>query len=218
MERPLSSGKRLPAVPETGTGYGTPGPDPGNSGLFYLGEMKYLFVFFNLSTLSSRDSLEFTDVNSVLKKSKKEGTSEEEATDPAENVKSKRHRKAANEEEFQNCNELASDATHELGSEFDCSASRIFSRSEPNLLLETEQASKLTSFEARENQGGKISNSGESDITEPLAAKPVMFSLVKLARNGLLFFSLPVNHFSNIVAVLTNIFQSMDSGEIKPPL
>jgi len=40
---------------------------------------------------------------------------------------------------------------------------------------------------------------------------------VKLARNGIIFFSLPGNHVTDIVGVLAKIFQAMELGEIKRP-
>lgn len=176
--------------------------------------------YFDLSTCASRDNLGSADASRILKRSKTEQTSEEMAeehgVDLVENAESRWHRKTAEEEEFPSCTPT-SNALDELESEVDCSASAASYHSEPNLIPEIGQASKQSSFLTGHIPEGKRLNSGDADVNEPFK-KTVMLSLVKLARNGIIFFSLPGNHVPDIVGVLAKIFQAMELGEIKRPL
>ncbi|KAH9288022.1 hypothetical protein KI387_032139, partial [Taxus chinensis] len=86
-----------------------------------------------------------------------------------------------------------------------CPESGVSSVYDPNLVPEPV-----------ENAGAMIS-SGDAHLPGPFTGKSVTPSLVKLARNGILFFSLQGNCFPNIVGILVKIFQAMNSGEMKPP-
>lgn len=175
--------------------------------------------YFDLSTCASRDDLGSADASQILKRSKTEQTSEgmteAHGVDQVENATSKRHRKTTKEEEFSSCIPT-SDALDDLESEVECPAS-TGSYGEPSSIQEIGQASEESSFITDHIPEGKHLNSGDADLNEP-AKKSVVLSLVKLARNGIIFFSLPGNHVQDIVGVLTKIFQAMESGEIKRPL
>lgn len=176
--------------------------------------------YFDLSTCASRDDLGSADASRILKRSKTEQTSEEmteeHGVDQVENETNKRHRKTTKEKEFPSCIPT-SDALDDLESEIDCPASTASSYCEPNSIPEIGQASEQSSFVTDHIPEGKCLNSGDADVNEPFK-KSVVLSLVKLARNGIIFISLPGNHVRDIVGVLAKIFQAMESGEIKRPL
>lgn len=184
--------------------------------------MDILQKCFDLSTSASVDDLGSANACRILKRSKTEGVSEEiaeeHAVDLVESAKSKRHRKTAEEEEIPNCNTVASDVVDELESEVDCAASRASCYGEANSITEIGQASKQSSLVTEHiPEGKKCLNSADAGVNEPFK-KSAMLSLVKLARNGIIFFSLPGNHVPDIVGVLEKIFQALESGEIKRPL
>ncbi|XP_057830222.2 uncharacterized protein LOC131041213 isoform X2 [Cryptomeria japonica] len=172
--------------------------------------IEILQKFFNLSTCTSRDATGFTVNLKGLEKSKIENnyevTAEEEAVDVVENAQRKRPRMAPNSEEFPSCTMLDSSTIHGSVSEVHCPESVISSIDDPNLVPEP-----VENPEAKKNSGG-------AHITESFTGKSFMPSLVKLARNGIIFFSLPGNCSPNIVRVLAEIFQAMNSGEIKAPV
>eukprot|EP00252_Welwitschia_mirabilis_P017510 TRINITY_DN38798_c0_g1_i1.p1 TRINITY_DN38798_c0_g1~~TRINITY_DN38798_c0_g1_i1.p1 ORF type:complete len:377 (+),score=82.62 TRINITY_DN38798_c0_g1_i1:134-1264(+) len=56
-----------------------------------------------------------------------------------------------------------------------------------------------------------------NDKTEPCNSSCTALSLVKLARNGVLFFALPGTSTPNVVDILKSIFRDLDAGEIKCP-
>ncbi|XP_008805048.2 uncharacterized protein LOC103718148 [Phoenix dactylifera] len=58
---------------------------------------------------------------------------------------------------------------------------------------------------------------GSSETTENVKDRPDL-SLVKLTGSGLLLFTFPSNSFRHVVDILSDMFLSLRSGKLKPPL
>ncbi|KAI3817086.1 hypothetical protein L1987_10873 [Smallanthus sonchifolius] len=71
------------------------------------------------------------------------------------------------------------------------------------------------SIGAREVPEGSCSSSPKSDANKE-TSNPL--SLVKLTRSGLLLFTFSNDHFPDVVDIVSNIMQSLESGSLKAPL
>ncbi|XP_042493285.1 uncharacterized protein LOC122072911 isoform X2 [Macadamia integrifolia] len=72
-----------------------------------------------------------------------------------------------------------------------------------------------------EEIGGKCLSSAECEKAtnnlENSVSGNLSLSLVKLTRSGLLLFTFPKENSSDVIDIVSNIFHSLDSGNLKPP-
>lgn len=175
--------------------------------------------YFNLSTCTSRENLGSSDTCQNVNKTENahEEAAGEQAFDLDENPNAKRHKISANIEEFPVCDMVSSNARHGPAFKTHPPDSEISSVDKLESVSDRIQYGDQDSFEGQGSPRAQI-HSSDANLTETSTGGSVMPSLVKLARNGILFFSLPGKRFLNIIGVLAELFEAINSGELKPPI